>query len=727
MKTARWTRIMLLAFLFLAACGNATPTSTLPTPPAYTTPAPSVENAMRTYLDAYRLEDYASMYALLSQASRTVVSAEEFAKKHSEALKALSATQIEYAILSTLTNPNNSQASFSLTYQTVLFDQFTRSYVCNLVLENGNWRIQWDDGLILPELIGGKGLKTYYNPPTRGNIYDRNGKAIVFWGDAYALGLVAGGATVELEDALFRKVSLLTGVLRLTFEDAYYNYNAGDYVPVGEALAGEVESSGILQFSGLQGIPYTSRFYLPLVATQTVGHLLYINQEELDAYRRLGYSGAERVGVQGIEQWGEEILRGRSGATLYVTTPEGANESVLADSPAQAAASLNLTLDASLQAQAQAAMNGLPGAIVVMEVDSGRILAMVSSPAPDNNWYDPANYNFLALGNMLSTPNIELNRASQGAYPLGSVFKIITMAAGLESGVFTAESSYDCQYDFTELVPHGGPVLHDWTWDHCQEEMLENGTETCTTKPSGTLTLPQGLMRSCNPWFWHIGQTLYAQGLTTAVSDMAAGFGLGQLTGIEQVEEKAGLIPVPTSLTEATSLAIGQAGTLITPLQVADFIAAIANGGTLYRPQLVESMVPVSGSIEQVFQAEARGTLPISTENLRIIQEAMRTVATDPRGTAYSRLGTFAIPTAGKTGTAESGSATSHAWFAGYSLADNPDKPDIAVAVIVEYQGEGSEWALPIFRRVMEIYFFGSPQTIYPWESSFGVIRVEEP
>ena len=234
-------------------------------------------------------------------------------------------------------------------------------------------------------------------------------------------------------------------------------------------------------------------------------------------------------------------------------------------------------------------------------------------------------------------------------------------------------------------------------------------------------------MRSCDPWFYHIGLTLFDQGLAAAVSDMANGFGLGQLTGIEQIEEEAGQIPVPTSYTEATSLAIGQGGTLVTPLQVANFIAAIANGGTLYRPQLVENVLPVSGDAEQVFRPEALGTLPLSTENLQIIQEAMRSVTENPRGTAYSRLGTFAIPTAGKTGTAESGTQDPHAWFAGYSLANLPDKPDIAVAVIVEYKGEGSVWALPIFRRVMEIYFFGSPQSIYPWESSFGVIRVEEP
>jgi cell division protein FtsI/penicillin-binding protein 2 len=103
----------------------------------------------------------------------------------------------------------------------------------------------------------------------------------------------------------------------------------------------------------------------------------------------------------------------------------------------------------------------------------------------------------------------------------------------------------------------------------------------------------------------------------------------------------------------------------------------------------------------------------------------MVSVVNDPKGTAYSRFSGFSIPIAAKTGTAESGTTDPHAWFAGYSLANRPDKPDIAVAVLVNYQGEGSTWAAPIFRRVMEIYFNGRGQTVYPWESTFGVINPE--
>ena len=320
------------------------------------------------------------------------------------------------------------------------------------------------------------------------------------------------------------------------------------------------------------------------------------------------------------------------------------------------------------------------------------------------------------------------NRATQGQYPLGSVFKIITMAAALESGVFTPASSIDCTYDYTEIP---GTILYDWTWQHCQDEKASTGNDTCSrpgSLPSGKLTLPEGLMRSCDPWFYHIGYTLYNQEdgkYRNAVSDMARAFGLGKASGIEQVAEAEGVIPDPTDGLNATSIAIGQGNVQVTPLQVAAFIAAVANGGTLYRPQLVEKITPVSGDPLSLFKPQVNGTLPVKPEDLKVIQDAMREVATNRRGTAYYTLGNFAIPVAAKTGTAESGAVEPHAWFAGYSLYNSPDKPDIAVAVLVDNKGEGAEWAAPIFRRVMEIYFFGSPQTGYVWESGLGIVNPE--
>ncbi len=153
---------------------------------------------------------------------------------------------------------------------------------------------------------------------------------------------------------------------------------------------------------------------------------------------------------------------------------------------------------------------------------------------------------------------------------------------------------------------------------------------------------------------------------------------------------------------------------------MADFIAAVGNGGTLYRPQLIDKIVDVNGNPVLTFKPEVRGTLPLRPDNLKTLQEALVSVVKDPRGTANFRLRGLTIPVAGKTGTAESGNGLSHAWFAGYTTsAASANLPDIAIAVIVENIGEGSDYAAPIFRWMVETYFYGAPQSI-PWFGPIG-------
>jgi penicillin-binding protein 2 len=731
MKITRWITLSMV-LLCLAACKGAgslvpgsTQTSSLPTAQVTVISVPDANTALHDFLDAELAENYTGMYGLLSQASQAAISESDFANRYIDALNSMSASSTAYNILSSLTNPLSAQAAFHIIYHTVLFGDIARDINVNLVLENGGWKIQWDDGLILPELAGGKHLDAAHVQPARGDIYDNNGNAIVTQMDADAIGLVAGEASSDKESALINALFRLTGIRPETIKSAYENTKSGDYVPVGEANADATNKSGIANYSGVTLTPYTSRFYEPDTAPHAVGYTLYISPENLNTYKRLGYNGSERVGFEGIEKWGETYLHGRDSASLYVA---GAPSNILAKIDSQPADSIYLTVDNDLQQQTQDAMDGLPGAAVVMDVTTGKILAMVSSPSFDPNLYDANNFNNRwGLEPMLNDPaEPTFNRATQGQYPLGSVFKIITMAAALESGVFTPASTLDCEYSFTE-VP--GVTLYDWTWEDCQAEKLANGTNTCSaakSQPSGLLTLKEGLMRSCDPWFYHIGYTLYTQEggkYKDAISTMARAFGLGKATGIGQVAEATGNIPDPTDGLDATSIAIGQGKVLVTPLQVATFLSAVANGGTLYRPQLVDKVQPVSGDSISVFKPQADGTLPVSAANLAVIQEAMRQVAVNPRGTGYYTLGNFSINVAAKTGTAETSAVEPNAWFAGYSEENAPSKPDIAVVVLVSNKGEGAIWAAPIFRRIMEIYFFGHPQTVYPWEKSFGVVN----
>ena len=732
MKFSRWLTIA-IALILLAACNGTisvgtTPTSTLPTPEVGITPAPNAESALRTFLDSYIGQDFATMYSVIADANRAAITVDDFTKLYQDSLDNMSVQKLEYTVTSIHTNPGTASAEYHLVYHSFLFGDIARDFSVNLVQENNAWHLQWDDGLILPEMRGGNRVITNYVTPTRGSIYDRNGNPIVTETEAVALGVVPQEIINEQEGSLMYDLWQLTGLRPDTIR-AIYEANYWDsYVPIGETTMQEfnVYYGALSELQGWKATEYTARYYMNGgIAPQAVGHVGPLTPDDVHTYRQRGYSLGALVGRSGIEQWAEDILHGKDGATLFLQGSDGKIINTMTTSEKQPASDITLTIDKDFQEQAQAAMDGMPGAIVVLERDTGRVLAMVSSPGYNPNVFITDNINAGAL-NLYGDPNNPLfNRAAQGKYPLGSVFKVITIAAALESGAYTKDSTIDCQYDFNGLVPLGGPVLHDWTYDHCMREIATEGE--CTTPPSGILTLPQGLMRSCNPWFWTIGLNLYQAGMGVNISDMARGFGLGSETGI-QIAESAGNIPDPTDGIQATNIAIGQGDVQVSPLQVADFIAAIGNGGTLWRPQIIEKITAADGTVTFSFQPQERGTLPVSQTNLQIIQDAMHEVVKNRRGTAWLRLNSLPYAVSGKTGTAESGiPGYPHAWFAGYTSENRADKPDIAIAVFVEYKGEGSDYAAPIFRRIVEIYFSGHPQTPYWFEESIGVTETPTP
>ncbi len=743
MKPIRWLQLILLLFLLAACTPNSNhgtpqpgclfcPSPTLPPPPVTIVSAPDAKTPMQYFLDALKKNDFASMYALLSKDSQAKITQDEFAKTYNDALNTMSAGSLDYEVHSQILHPNDAQVGFSITYHTALVGDIQREMLANFVIENGGWRLKWDPSLILPELTNGNVLKMDYQIPSRGDIYDRNSQPLVKQSTAYALGVVPGEMGGKSGDLL---VSELSKLCNISQDDIWKSINSAApdwYVAMCEASPDEIKGVLDLNISGLRYTQYDTRYYVDQgLAPQVLGYMQLIPKEEIDQYRRQGYQGSETVGRAGVEYAMESYLAGKHGGTLYVVDPNGQPVAKLGSSNPQPADSVYLTIDSNLQYYAQKALTGLKGAVVVIERDTGRVLAMASSPGYDPNLFDPNNFNNgYLLNDVINNPDHPLfNRATQGAVPLGSVFKTITFSAALESGLYLPQTTYDCQYDFNELVPFGGPVLHDWTWQHCQDRLAIDPTFNCSaftsTKPSGLLTLQEGLMRSCDPYFWHIGLDLYNNNRAGDIAAMAQEFGLATKTGIvglDPSEEAAGAITVPSEPIAATNQAIGQGDMGVTPLQVARFIAAIGNGGTLYRPQLIEKIQPVNGDAINLFKPEAAGTLPLRPDNLKALQDAMWMVVNDSRGTANFRLRGLNVPVAGKTGTAETcPGCKPYAWFAGYTLANEQDTglSNIAIAVMVEDKGEGSDWGAPIFRAMVETYYYGSPQAI-PWFGPFG-------
>ncbi|HHX08426.1 MAG TPA: hypothetical protein GX730_03200 [Chloroflexi bacterium] len=686
------------------------PTS-LPTPSVNIETVPDVEEAAKAYLELWKAEDYAAMYAQLSRLSKDAFTQEDFEASLKDTAVKLTMQGMDYQILSSMLNLTTSQVSYQLDYETALLGNISRQTIMNLILEENQWHIQWDASMMLPELANGNYLELVIEVPARGNIYASDASdnyPLVSFEDAVTLMVTPGNIEEGTENGM---VSLLARVLSRSedsIREEYDDISDYQYAIIGDITAETANEyyDRLSNYAGISMTNFRSRFYHDGgIAPHVTGYVLNVPVEELEYYQRLGYTGDEKIGASGLEAWGEEYLGGTHGADLYVKDLQGQVLTKIAEADAKPAQSIYTTINSQLQYWLQQSLGDQVGAIVVMERDTGKVIAMVSNPGFDPNVFVGPSYTYYSIAEVTQNPfNPMYNRAAQGVYPPGSVFKIVTMAAALETGVFTKDYPYFCDSLWYEL---DGWVGKDWTYDK-------------GFGASGLLTLQQGLMRSCNPWFWHIAYTLWNDGYRTALPDVAYGFGLGENTGIEIPEFQGNLNREPTDINEYVQMAIGQSTLQNSPLQIANFVAAIGNGGTLHQPTVVERIGMTGQDPVYEFEPKILGQLPVTTENIESIQEAMIMVIRNPSGTANFQFRNYPYNIAGKTGTAENPMGTSHAWFAGYTYENDPEKPDIAIAVILENAGEGSEMAAPLFRRAVSLYFTDNESSggTMPWEES---------
>ncbi|MGQ0601530.1 MAG: penicillin-binding transpeptidase domain-containing protein [Anaerolineales bacterium] len=706
----------------LAACASAT---TTPLPPAPTQITPAPQGAASAFLEAWTRGDYAGMYSLLSPLSQDAVSQADFTARYAEVNTIANVTEVQTRLLNSAKSGGKALVRYEVTLRSSLFGALIREIDMPLAYEQERWGVRWTDGLILPELEGGGTLTVQAEFPARANIYDRNGLGLAVQGEAVSIDIVPGQMTDE--GAVLNTLSPLLGQSPETLQAKYANALPNWRVHIGNASAADVQAS-FNTLSALPGVLLTTsntRFY-PFggVAAHVTGYMRAISPEQLADYQAQGYTGDERVGVAGIEAWGERYLAGSRFGTLNVTGADGVTRA-LAESQPQPAQAVFTTLDRPLQQAAQQVLAGFRGSIVILNPATGEVLAMASNPTFDPNLFDPTISNasseqLEAVLNNSAQPL--LNRATQGAYPPGSIFKITMMGAAMLSGLYTRDTIVDCQSVWNGLGPNA--LKYNWTYAR-------------NIKPPGKINLVQALATSCNPYFYTIGLDLYNYN-PDFIAQTARLFGFGVATRIEQVPETPGLMP-DTLWKQQTyneewrpgdsvNMGIGQGFVLVTPLQVAQEIAAIRNDGTLYRPQLVLKAAPPGGEPTFTLTPQINGKLPVSAEQLAVIQEGMLAVTSDRSGTARSVFLGLGVPVAGKTGTAEDpNGGLPHAWFAGYTEANRADKPDIAMVVMLENIGEGSEYAAPIFRRMAEIYFNGKATTLLPWESGFGSLATPTP
>lgn len=676
----------------MGGCGVAMFEPTVTPPPSPTPNLPPADEVAFAFLQAWERGDYAAMYSLLAPAAREQYTEEDFVATYQKVIYDATILRLSPAIQAAYQPGPRAEVTFGVDFRTALVGDFHADNRMALVYEDGAWGVEWSPALILPQLSQDTFVRLTTQLPSRGNIYDRNGLGLAVQGESVEVGVVPG--RIENEAAVLAQLSQLLGRSAGALQSRYASALPDWYVPLGE-ISAESAQAYYQVLSSTPGIElresWTRSYRQEVTAPHVVGIVGPIPSEEVELWRAQGYTGDEMVGWTGLERWGEPYLAGQRGGRLEIVTNGGQQVAVLAQRPPRESSSLYTTFDREFQRKVQDILGQRLGAIAVLEANTGRVLALATYPSFDPNPFATgiSTYQWQVLQADARRPLV--NRATQGTYPAGSVFKVVTMTAGMEDGGLTASSSFLCRGTWTGLGP-------EWP-------------KTCwLTSGHGNIPLSRALTVSCDIAFYQVGLMLNGVG-QDVLPTYARAFGFGAPTGIE-VEEDAGLVPDPAwkiqnkgegwAPGDTVNLAIGQGELLVTPLQVAAALAAVGNGGTLYRPQVVEMIASDPNNPEWLLEPVAVAELPLSQKNLDVIQDSLYRVTSSSEGTAYRAFKGLELTVAGKTGTAESGNPDPHAWFAGYAPADDPE---IALAVIVENSGEGSTFAAPLFRQVLEAYF----------------------
>lgn len=433
------------------------------------------------------------------------------------------------------------------------------------------------------------------------------------------------------------------------------------------------------------------------MAAHVLGYMGEINQRQLQALKDQGYRVGDEIGQYGLERHWEEVLRGRSGGQQVEVDALGRRMRVLHEVGDVPGYTMHLTLDRQLQDSAYEALQGKQGTIVAIDVRDGGILAMASTPAFDPNAFARGikadEWNGLVKDRLRPLSN----RSTQGQYPPGSTFKIIMAIAALEEGVINPDAFISDPGFFF----FGNRRFRDWK---------QGG--------HGMVNLHKSLVESCDTYYYQLSTKL---GVDT-IAKWSRAFGLGEKTGVDLDDERSGLIPdtewkrkrfrQPWYPGETLSVGIGQGYVTTTPLQLANMMAAVANGGRLYRPRLVNKVETVDGATVREYQPELIRKIELKPDTLTRVHKALADVVQGPGGTGKPGRSEL-IDIAGKTGTAQviemkgaylkneqlSQFQRDHAWFVAYAPAQNPR---VAIAVLVEHGGHGSAAAAPMAKKVLE-------------------------
>lgn len=530
-------------------------------------------------------------------------------------------------------------------------------------------------------------LRVIYLEGPRGRILDRRGEPLA----ENRLSFNCAVYPMEAKKTLTQSLRIVSGILETSVEEmeaAYKKKKAGIFNTV--LLAEDLKSQQAIaieeRLDSLPGFMIQTRpqreYPLKEAAAHVIGFTGAMTEEEEETLEDYGYRRADWIGRDGIEKSYESYLRGFSGGLQVEVNSRGRLIRPLGVQEPKVGRDVELTLDARLQKTCQDLLKDQRGAVVVMELKEGGILALNSSPAFDPNLFASSAGRRKVGKYLIDSKAPMMDRAIQGRYPPGSIFKLITALAALETRKMTAATEVTCP----GFLMVGKMSFPCWK---------EDG--------HGPQALTDALAHSCNVFFYKAGLLAGIDG----IAEKARAFAIDQLTGIDLPGETKGFMPTkswkrktvgtPWYDGDTANVAIGQGDVQMTPVRALVMIAAVATDGELLKPHLVRK---IDG--EAIAFKSAR-QLSVSPGHVTAVRRGAEAVMNSAGGTG--RLaGPSGAKAGGKTGTAQSGQDKTHAWFVGYAPEESPR---VALVVFLEHGGRGgvaaASVAKPIWDRLAEL------------------------
>ena len=551
--------------------------------------------------------------------------------------------------------------------------------------------LQIYDGEYYGRLADGNRIRIIPSVAPRGTFFDRNGQLLVTNRPGFVVSLLP--LTEPISPEVVARVSKLLNVPVEEIERKLAVHSGFDPIRIKQDVTPDIVTIIEEQKYDYPGVVIEVQpirnYILKQECAHTLGYVSEISDEELEAKKDQGYKSGDIIGKFGLERVYDTYIRGVDGGEQEVDVG-GKPVQILGKKEPVPGYDLVLTIDRDLQVATEKAVDKILGEIgahaaaaVVLNPQTGEILAMVSRPAFDPNLFAHgiSNKDWDAINTNPYHPMD--NKTITGEYPPGSTFKIVTGTAALAAGKFAPD----------EMI-----------FDSGQHWIVPKGN--ASGEALGWLDFHNALAHSDNVYFYEMGNRLGAD----LLEHYARMFGLGSVTGIDLPYESPGLADWKEYklevygdefyLSEIMDAAIGQGFNLVTPLQDAMMMGEIAANGKRFRPHVVKKIVTQDGELIKEFTPELVGELDVDPEVIRLVQAGLHEVT--KTGTAARNFEGFPYDIAGKTGTAENSQGTDHGWFCGYAPFENPT---VSVAVIVEQGGFGASSAVPIGREILEAAF----------------------